>query len=77
MKLRVHGASGGNPTMNESLRRNGWAALGIISGLPTIGWLFGLLELAAVIYIAVTINSDALKRGWHDKFANTSVTKEG
>ena len=31
----------------------------------------------AVIAIAVTINSDALKRGWHDKFGNTSVIKEG
>jgi uncharacterized RDD family membrane protein YckC len=77
MKLRVHGASGGNPTMDEALRRNAWAALGIISGLPAIGWLFGLVELVAVIAIAVTISQDQLKRGWHDKFANTSVTKEG
>jgi hypothetical protein len=63
--------------MDEALRRNGWAALGIISGIPAIGWLFGLLELAAVIAIAVTISNDATRRGWHDKFANTSVTKEG
>ena len=39
--------------------------------------LLGLASLAVVIAIAVTINSDPLKRGWHDKFANTSVTKEG
>lgn len=76
MKLRVHGAAGGNPSMEEALRRNAWAALGIISGLPAIGWLFGLVELVAVIAIAVTISQDSLKRGWHDKFANTSVTKE-
>ncbi len=77
MKLRVHGASGGNPTMEEALRRNAWAALGIISGLPAWAWLFGLVELVAVIAIAVTISQDPLKRGWHDKFGNTSVTKEG
>jgi uncharacterized RDD family membrane protein YckC len=77
LKLRVHGASGGNPTMDEALRRNAWAALGIISAIPILGILAGLAELAAVIAIAVTISQDPLKRGWHDKFANTSVTKEG
>jgi len=77
MKLRVHGASGGNPTMEEALRRNAWAALGIISSIPILGILAGLAELVAVIAIAVTISQDPLKRGWHDKFANTTVTKEG
>jgi uncharacterized RDD family membrane protein YckC len=76
LNLRVHGASGGNPTIEESLRRNAWAALGIISGLPAIGWLFGLVELVAIIAIAVTISQDQLRRGWHDKFGNTTVTKE-
>jgi uncharacterized RDD family membrane protein YckC len=77
LKMRVYGASGGNPTMEEALKRNAWAALGILSTIPLLGILTGLAELVAVIAIAVTINSDALKRGWHDKFANTSVTKEG
>ena len=77
LKMRVHGASGGNPTMEEALKRNAWAALGIVSAIPLLGILTGLAEVVAVIAIAVTINSDALKRGWHDKFANTSVTKEG
>ncbi len=78
LKLRVHGASGGNPTMEESLRRNAFYVLSLISALPSllISTVFGLASLAAVIFIAVTINSDPLKRGWHDKFANTSVTKE-
>ena len=78
LKLRVHGASGGNPTMEEALRRNAWAALAIISSTPGPRSAdLGLAELVAVIAIAVTISNDALKRGWHDKFANTSVTKEG
>jgi uncharacterized RDD family membrane protein YckC len=77
MKLRVHGSSGGNPTMEEALRRNAWAALGIVSSIPVLGWLFGLAELVAVIAIAVTISQDPLKRGWHDKFGNTTVTKGG
>ena len=77
LKMRVHGSSGGNPTMEQGLRRNAWAALGIISAIPVLGWVFGLAELVAVIAIAVTISQDPLKRGWHDKFGNTSVTKEG
>jgi uncharacterized RDD family membrane protein YckC len=77
LKLRVHGASGGNPTMDEALRRNAWYVLGIFSSVPLLGILTGLAELVAVIAIAVTISQDALRRGWHDKFANTSVTKEG
>ncbi len=73
--MRVLGASGGNPTMEEALRRNAWAALGIVSAIPVLGWLFSLAELVAVIAIAVTISQDPAKRGWHDKFANTSVLK--
>ena len=40
LKMRVHGASGGNPTMEEALRRNAWAALGIISAhpAPRLSW---------------------------------------
>jgi uncharacterized RDD family membrane protein YckC len=75
LKMRVHGASGGNPTMEEAFRRNAWYVLGIFAGLPVLGWLLGLAELVAVIAIAVTISQDPLKRGWHDKFGNTSVTK--
>jgi uncharacterized RDD family membrane protein YckC len=79
LKLRVHGASGGNPTMEEAFRRNAWYLLTVVGALPLlfISFLFGLAFLVAVIAIAVTINADPLKRGWHDKFANTSVTKEG
>ena len=75
-KLRVYGASGGTPTVEEALRRNSWAALSILSIVPILGILTGLAELVAVIAIAVTISSDPLNRGWHDKFGNTSVTKE-
>jgi uncharacterized RDD family membrane protein YckC len=76
MKLRVLGPTGGNPTMEESLRRNAWAALSIVSSVPVLGLFTGLAELVAVIAIAVTISQDAVtRRGWHDKFANTSVIK--
>jgi uncharacterized RDD family membrane protein YckC len=76
LKLRVHGASGANPTMDEAFRRNAWYLLGIFSSIPLLGILTGIAELVAVIAIAVTISNDALRRGWHDKFANTSVTKD-
>jgi uncharacterized RDD family membrane protein YckC len=79
LKLRTHGATGGNPTQTEAFRRNAWYVVGIISALPlgVLSLLLSLVSLAIVIYIAITINSDPLKRGWHDKFGNTSVTKEG
>ncbi|MEO6511698.1 MAG: RDD family protein [Nocardioides sp.] len=77
LNMRVHGASGGNPTMDEAFRRNAWYLLSIFSIIPVLGWILALAGLVAAIAIAVTISSDPLKRGWHDKFANTSVTKEG
>ncbi len=49
----------------------------ILASVPLLGILTALLELVAVIAIAVTISQDPLKRGWHDKFGNTTVTREG
>ena len=36
LKMRVLGATGANPTMEESLRRNSWAALAILSAIPIL-----------------------------------------
>jgi hypothetical protein len=47
-----------------------------VSSVPLLGIIASLGVLIAVIAIAVTISSDPLNRGWHDKFGNTSVTKE-
>jgi len=72
MKLKVEGPGGGNPTMEQAVRRNIWGAFGII---PCIG---GVAELVAVILIAVNINSDPQRQHWFDKFAGgTKVTKIG
>jgi uncharacterized RDD family membrane protein YckC len=68
--LKTVGPDGKNPTLEEAAKRSAWYALGIV---PIIG---GLLELAAAIYIMVTINQSPTKQGWHDKFAGgTSVIK--
>lgn len=80
MKLRVVGPNGGNPTMEEAVKRNIWAGLGILGVVPIIGGLVGsLASLVAVIMIAVGINGDTVNRqAWHDKFAGgTRVIKEG
>lgn len=63
MRLRTVGPNGGNPTIEEGIRRNAWYALAIV---PIIG---GLAELAAAIYIAVTISQSPENSGWHDQFA--------
>ena len=55
-------------------------ALGVIAIVPVVGWLVApLAQLAAAIFIAVTINNNiATRQGWHDQFADgTSVVKIG
>jgi len=69
MSLKVHGADGGNPSWEESIKRNIWNAFQIV---PILG---AFASLAAVIGIAVTINSAQDNRGFHDGFAGTTVVK--
>ncbi len=80
LKLRAVGADGGNPTLEESVRRNSFYAIQLISIIPVLGWVLGpILSLVAVIMIAVGINNDTVNRqGWHDRFAGgTKVLKVG
>lgn len=70
LNLRVYGASGGNPSQDEAMRRNAWMLLSVV---PFLG---GLAQLVAVIAIPVTGSSDPYKRGWHDNFAGgTTVVR--
>lgn len=70
MGVRTQGPTGGNPTMEEGVKRNAWIALSIIP------WIGGLAQLAAAIYIAVTISNSASNTGWHDEFAGgTAVVR--
>lgn len=69
LNLEVRNQAGSYPTTEQSLKRNAFYALSII---PFLG---GLLQLAAVIYIAVTISQNATNRGWHDEFADTVVVR--
>jgi len=70
MSIRTQGPGGASPTTEQAFKRNAWYALAII---PFLG---GLAQLAAAIYIAVTINNSASRIGWHDTFAGgTQVVK--
>lgn len=71
MNLHTQGPDGGKPTMEQAVRRNLWAGASVLSIVPVVGGpIGGLLELVAVIVIAVTINGDPVSRqGWHDRFA--------
>lgn len=66
-------APGGAPqlTPEVSLKRNIWL-------VPQVIYCLGSLATVGLgIYIAVTINNDPNKQGWHDKFAGgTQVIKE-
>lgn len=80
MKLQTRGPDGGNPTMEQAIRRNIWVAMGILGVIPIVGGILGGLgQLVAMILIAVGINSDTVgRRGWHDAFAGgTQVVKIG
>jgi len=78
LKLETRGPGGGHPTLEQAVKRNAFYAIGLASWIPVLGIFAGLAELAAVIYIAVTINSSPTKQGWHDQFAGgTSVIKIG
>ena len=80
MKLRTFGPDGSsNPTMEQAVRRNIWNGFGILGVIPVLGAIIGgLAQLAAVILIAVNINSDPRRQHWFDKFAGgTQVMKVG
>ena len=69
--MSVRGPGGGNPTVEESVRRNAWLALNVI---PVIG---GLLQLGAAIYILVTVSQSDANVGWHDTFAGGTRVVRG
>ena len=80
MKLRVVGPNGGNPTLEEAIKRNVWTAFSLAGIIPLIGSVIGGIgQLIAMIMIAVGINNDTTNRqAWHDQFAGaTRATKEG
>ena len=63
MKLETQGPDGNRPSLEMAINRNLWNALGII---PVIG---GMVQLGAVVSIAITIGQSATRTGWHDRFA--------
>lgn len=78
MKLHVEGASGGHPTVEESIKRNWWLAIGLVGIIPIIGILGSIATLVVVILIAVQINNDPERRPQlSDRLAETKVVKEG
>lgn len=75
LKLRVVNQTGGHPTLEQSVKRNIFIALGLLGIVPILGFIGGLAQLGAVIAVAVTISSDPANRGWHDKLGDTQVLK--
>ncbi|WP_207841703.1 RDD family protein [Williamsia soli] len=78
LSLTVLGAQGGIPTVDESAKRNIFMLAGALTALPIIFvfLVFGLIWLGLVIAIVITVSSDPLNQGWHDKFAGgTKVVK--
>lgn len=76
LKLKVQGANGGLPTIDESVKRNSWMLLIVLTWLPFVGIIAILAWIGLVIAIAVTISSDPSNQGLHDKFAGgTTVIK--
>ncbi|WP_067825691.1 RDD family protein [Nocardia inohanensis] len=71
LKLKVLAPGGGTLDPVTSAKRNLFMLAGIIP------WFIGsLIEVGLAIWVAVSINQDPNKQGWHDKFAGgTQVIK--
>lgn len=61
------------------METNRGQTIGVLGVIPFLGLVAGLLSLAAMIMIAVTISKDTVTRhGWHDNFAGgTTVVRIG
>jgi uncharacterized RDD family membrane protein YckC len=68
LHLQVIRADGHGASLGTALARNAWLLFGLVP------WIGGLLQLAAVVVIAVTIATDEQHRGRHDRLADTMVT---
>lgn len=79
LKLETRGPGGGRPTFEQALKRNAFTVINVLTIIPFFGFIAGIASLAAVITIAVTINSDTVTHhGWHDNFAGgTTVVRVG
>jgi uncharacterized RDD family membrane protein YckC len=79
MKLRVVGPGGGNPTMEQAVRRNVYYGATVLYVVPILGaFVAFVIEVVAIILIAVGINGDPRRQHWFDKFAGgTQVEKIG
>lgn len=67
--IEVQGPDGGMPSLERAMKRNAWMLLGLIP------WVGGVLWLAAVIAIMITINSGSDMQGLHDEWATTAVLR--
>jgi len=79
MRLRVVGPDGHSfPTMAQSVKRNIFLVFYPLGIMPTENQpLTPALSLIIAVSIIVTIGQDqATRRGWHDKFAGTTVLKD-
>jgi uncharacterized RDD family membrane protein YckC len=79
VRLQTQGPGGGRPTLGQALKRNAFTAIPVLGVIPYFGVISGLLNLLAVITIAVTISRNrTTRRGWHDDFAGgTTVVRLG
>jgi len=68
LRLQVVRDDGHDVGIAAALVRNVWLLFGLVP------WIGGLLQLAAVIVIAVTIATDGQHRGRHDRLAGTMVS---
>ncbi len=78
MKLNVTGPTGAPLTLEQSVKRNFFYAIGLLGFIPVLGVLASLASLGAVIWVAISINSSPTGQGVHDELAGGAhVVKTG
>jgi uncharacterized RDD family membrane protein YckC len=81
LNMQIGNAGDGKTLTTEQAGRRYLAIWGpnllaqVLSPIPTISILLGLVAIGWVIYLIYTTANSPTKQGWHDVFANTQVVK--
>ena len=69
LSIRTVAPGGGNPTAEQAFKRNAFYLVGLLGLVPVLALLTIPINIAILVALLVTVNSDPQDQGFHDKFA--------